>query len=132
MTAKEYLGQIRHIRVMIAAREEKIQELRVRVVHCTAELSLSPKMRRANGRLSEVVAQICDMERQMVKEQLRLTQKEAELITRIEALDEPVYVQLLTLRYVNCKTWEQIATAMDYNCSWLMRLHKRALAYFEG
>lgn len=50
------------------------------------------------------------------------------LINRIE---DTKYRALLTARYINFKTFEQIAVDMSYDWRWIMRLHKRALSAAE-
>ena len=35
--------------------------------------------------------------------------------------------QVLNMYYLYCKSWEQIAVLMNYNCNYVFDLHKRAL-----
>ncbi len=53
-------------------------------------------------------------------------------ITReIDSISNDEYRLLLTLRYLNYDTWEQIAVKMGYTYQWVHVLHSRALIYFE-
>ncbi len=56
-----------------------------------------------------------------------LCKQKQELIQVIESVENPTYRKLLRLRYLECKTIEQIADEMFYSCEWVKRLHKRAL-----
>ena len=38
---------------------------------------------------------------------------------------------LLELRYLEGKTWDEIAKAMDYDLRWIYRLHGKALKEIE-
>ena len=64
-----------------------------------------------------------------------INKKEAELLVYksrmhnlINRLDNPTYRTLLSLRYINCKTWEQVAEDMHYSYVHIVhRLHPMAL-----
>ena len=62
-----------------------------------------------------------------------LKKAQTELQEKIDALKNPDYRLLLTLRYINGKTWEQIAEDMDYTPFHVMhRMHPKALEYFQN
>lgn len=50
-----------------------------------------------------------------------------EIMTVISAVENNTYRTLLILRYVQFKTWEEIADETKYNLRWVHRLHKKAL-----
>lgn len=45
----------------------------------------------------------------------------------INQLDNPTYRELLSLRYINCKTWKQIAEDMHYTTRNVLKIHGGAL-----
>ncbi len=45
----------------------------------------------------------------------------------IDQLNDNALVKLLTEYYVNGRTWDDVADAMNYSLRNVMRLHKRAL-----
>lgn len=58
----------------------------------------------------------------------RLYQVKNEILTVISAVENNTYRTLLILRYVQFKTWEEIAECMGYSDKWLRTyLHKMAL-----
>lgn len=59
---------------------------------------------------------------------------EAEARKRMEeiaGLDNPVHVQLLVLRYIEGKSWEEIACAIGYTWRHTLRIHGDALNAFK-
>ena len=50
-----------------------------------------------------------------------------EITQAVSKVDNPLYRTILTARYINFKTWEEIADDLEFNLRWLYRLHKRAL-----
>ena len=50
----------------------------------------------------------------------------------INKLDDPLLRALLIARYVNIKTWEQIAEDLNYDLRWVYRLHDKALHAIES
>ena len=50
---------------------------------------------------------------------------------QIQALDDKRYVNILFLRYVERKKFEEIAVEMRYDPVYVRELHGEALGYFE-
>jgi hypothetical protein len=132
MTAKQYLRQLRHIRGLVAAKEEKIQQLREWASLSRNSLSLDRRGGFAGDRLSAMVAKICGMETSLIADKLRLLDLEREIIGRIDAVDDLRCRKLLTLRYVNGQGWGQIAREMGYGIDHIFKLHGWALRQIEN
>jgi hypothetical protein len=132
LTAKQYLSQLFKIRALIAAKEEYIAELRRRAAVRANRMGFEPSTGSPSDRLGEYVAKIVDAQTLVARQKMALLEVEKEVIARIDALDNQTYRLLLTLRYVNCKKWEEIALAMGYSWRNTVRLHGEALRYFES
>lgn len=76
--------------------------------------------------LDKAVADLVDTEAKTAAEIDRLTVLEAEIIGAIDRVPEP-YRALLYERYVNGKTWEQVAVDMHYSYRGVTKMHGRAL-----
>ena len=57
----------------------------------------------------------------------KLVDLKAEITTVIKEVDDPELQSLLEQRYLNFRTWEQIAVDMGYNVRHLYRMHDKAL-----
>lgn len=57
-----------------------------------------------------------------------LKQYKAEVLCIINNVKNTSYRTILTARYINNKTWEEIAQDMNYDIRWIYRLHGQALS----
>lgn len=57
----------------------------------------------------------------------RLLEINKEIVQAISGVDDVLLRTILTARYINCKTWRQIAEDMEIDERWVYRLHKKAL-----
>ncbi|MBP0987392.1 MAG: sigma-70 family RNA polymerase sigma factor [Oscillospiraceae bacterium] len=120
MTAKEYLQQYGTAMRRTRAISDHLAELR----------ALCEQLRTEDGHrvaLDAAVANLVDTERQTAAEVSRLCKLETEIACTIDRMPEP-YRTLLYERYINGKTWEQIAVGMNYSyVHTVHRLHPSAL-----
>lgn len=119
MTAKEYLMQYRDAMRRAQAITEHIADLR----------AMCEQLRTEDGHkieLDKAVAELVDAQNRAKLEVDRLTALEQEIVQTISHTDEP-YRTLLYERYINGKTFEQIAVYMAYSWRQIVRLHGQAL-----
>jgi DNA-directed RNA polymerase specialized sigma24 family protein len=132
LKGKDCLGQLVQIHKLIRAKEEKIRELRARAVYRPNRLGYEGRGMSPGDRVSEMVASICAVEELLVADKLRLGRLEARTLEKIGALANDGDRQLLELRYVDRKRWEEIADIMGYSPVHVRgSLHNRALRAFE-
>lgn len=121
MTAKEYLQQYRDAMRRTHAISDHIAELR----------AVCEQLRTEDGHriaLDKAVAELVDAEAKTAAEVAQLTKLETEIACTIDRVCEP-YRTLLYERYINGKTWEQIAVGMNYSYVHVVhRLHPEALS----
>ena len=128
MTAKEYLGQARHLDVCIASKREQIISLNDLATKCTTVYSDMPKSpNRGTSRMEEVILQIISLENEMSEDMSALVKLKKEITETIKAVPNMEYQALLEKRYLCFDSWEQIAVDMGYEIRYLQKLHKRAL-----
>lgn len=119
MTSKEYLMQYREAMRRTQAITEHLAELR----------AVCEPLRTEDGHrvaLDKAVADLVDTEAKTAAEVDRLTALEAEIVGAIDRVQEP-YRTLLYERYINGKTWEQVAVDMHYSYRGVTKMHGRAL-----
>ena len=61
----------------------------------------------------------------------RLLNISREITEVIAKLDSAVHRTMLTARYINFKTWEEIAEDMEMDLRWIYRMRKKAIAHVE-
>lgn len=119
MNTKEYLMQYRDAMRRSKAITDHLNELRV----------MCEQLRTEDGHrveLGAAVAELVDTERRTKAEINRLTRLGEEIKCAIGRIQEP-YRTILYERYINGKTWEQIAVGMTYSFRQVTRLHGNAL-----
>ena len=122
---KEYLQNVREQKRL----ESRIAELTAEMQRIkSVVLSDTPK---GKGKSNERLEYIIDEKQQLIndyKNQILLNQK---LMHNIEAainsLTDERFRMILSMRYLDGRTWEYIADNMNYNLKWIYILHERAL-----
>ena len=61
----------------------------------------------------------------------KLLEINKEIVSAISKVEDTTLRSLLTARYINFKTWEQIAVDMNYSYVHVLRLHDKALRYVK-
>ena len=119
MSAKEYLMQYRDAMRRAKAIADHIDDLR----------AMCEQLKTEDGHkveLDKAVAELVDAQNRAKLEVDRLTALEQEIVQTISHTDEP-YRTLLYERYINGKTFEQIAVMLNYSYRQTTRIHGNAL-----
>ena len=132
MKAKYYLRQVRRLDNIVNAKLEQIEMLKSIATKITSDMSNERvSSSTVSDKVGSTVAKIIDLETEINESIDRLIELKAEVMRIIDNVEEDDYKLLLTLRYLNFKTWEQIAVEMEFTFQWVHELHKRALIEIE-
>lgn len=132
MNAKQYLRRVKRLNDLIKAKFKQIMVLRDISVQITTDLSKDKiQTPNSNDKTSQLVAKIVDLEKELTSDINRLINLQREVTNKINSLDDPEYRLILTMRYLNFETWEQIAVDLGCSYQWAHVLHGRALREFE-
>lgn len=128
MTPKEYLQQYRQAVMRAEAAMDHLEELRAMATRITPYYSAEGGgTHQAGDKLGAAVARILDAESRVSDELEMLEATEREIICTISKLTDGTLRTLLYERYINGKTWEQIAVQMNYTYRRVTQLHGKAL-----
>lgn len=126
MTAKEYLLQYKNLDTCISAKSEQLERFK--------ELATKVSPSQGNGgsgdvsdRVGATVAKICDAEAEINDMINQLVDLKREIENAIAKVPDATHRQILELRYLNQKKWENIAVELHTDLRWIYRLHGRAL-----
>lgn len=126
MTTKEYLQQYRTLDMEINSKLDQLAELREK-----AEKVSSSGGGSSGGQISDKVgrtaAKIVDLDNEINRDIDRLVNLKREIEAAVGKIPNETYRILLIMRYINGKTFEQIAVDMYYSYKWICILHGRAL-----
>jgi DNA-directed RNA polymerase specialized sigma subunit len=128
MTAKEYLRQVRWIDQRIDSKIALTERLRDTATKATFTMSDMPRSDSPNlQRMESVIVKIIDMECSINEDIDRLVDLKHTVIAAIRALRNPEQELLMEQHYLNYRSWEDIATMMNYSTRQVLRLHGEAL-----
>lgn len=132
MTTKDYLNQISRLNRMINNKLTEITQLRELSCSISA-IGSEEKVKSSSDpdKIGSTYAKIDEMERNLDKTIDEYTDKKNLIIRQIDSIEDEDYYNILFSRYIEKKTFEVIATEMNFSYRNVTRLHGRALKAFE-
>ena len=127
MTKKEFLNQYRNAEREIAIKLDEIVWLRAMATKVTQVLTPDKVKGGMENRREESIAKIVDMEKEIGASIDNLKKIREQVECAINAIPDANQRDVLRLRYLNGKTWEQIAVQLEFSYQWVCKLHGRAL-----
>ena len=129
MNALEFLKQYRACMVRIKKLEEQIQELSDLMSHITPEMS-SERVQSSHppDKIGQLVAKKVDLVTQLMGEIATAFGVMNDIEEVIDQVEPVGYQMILQKKYIEGKTWDQVAREVCYDPSWVWVLHRRALA----
>ena len=132
MNAKQYLRQLRRLDHIVQSKLDQVESLRSlaqKITHVPKNIQVQEST--PQDKMLEIMPKIVDLENEINRDIDNLLDLKVKIKKQIDVIDNDDYKLLLMLRYVNFKTWEEIAVEMGYTYQWVHVLHSRALIYFE-
>ena len=132
MKTKDYLSQVSRLNKMINNKLSEIYQLRELSVSISAvgndeKVQTSPNF----DKIGTAIAKIDELENNLDKMIDEYLVKRERIIAQIDTMEEESVYQILFSRYIEKKTFEKIATEMEYSWRQMVRLHGKALQQFE-
>lgn len=129
MTPKEYLQQYRHAADRARAALEHLEELESIATRVTPLYGGEGCGQHQSGdeKMCNAVDKIIEAKNRVSDELETLEATDREIIGTIDKITDGTLHTLLYERYINAKTFEQIAVSMSYSWRQTIRLHGTAL-----
>ena len=132
MQTKEYLNQISRMNRMINNKLTEISQLREMACSISAIKNEERVQSTPNfDKMGSTYAKIDEMEHNLDKMIDDYVEKKNVIISQIDSMEDEVTYGILFSRYIEKKTFEVIATEMNYSFRQITRLHGKALLDFE-
>ena len=130
MTTKQYLNQVRNLDKRVNAKLDELSSLRALTEKVTA--SYSEKVQASTSdTFTSNVAKIVDLEKEIDAEIDRLIRLRERITKEIDSMPSNTYSALLSSRYLEGKTWEDVAEMLHYDERQIFRIHENALKEFR-
>lgn len=131
--SKKYLQQIQLYDSHITIKLAELAHLKGMVTKITPTLKDDVVSGGGNqDKLADAVAKIVDLEAEINRDIDRYVDAKRKVSSTMEKLDDPDQLKVLHMRYVQYKTWEQIAYEMGFSYRWVCTLHGRALQQIDN
>lgn len=131
MTAKEYLEQVGNKEIYVRNLQKKIERLR-KVLDSAGAVQYDTTKVRATHTTDKINDLYAKMDEQQLVDNLMIDLDEfkKKVSDEINQLDDERYKNILHQKYIEMKTWKEIAIDMSYNVRYLFRIHGVALNEF--
>lgn len=123
----KYLSQYQYLNKEIDRKIQTLEFWRNKILNITGTLSDMPKSNKRSDTIATGIATINDIEEEINKEIDKLIELRKEIEDKINAVDNPKLRELLKCRYLDCKSWEEIAYKNNITWRHVYRLHEKAL-----
>ena len=125
---KKYLQQIRLYDSHINTKLEDLHQLKEMVTKITPTLKDDVVSGGGNqDKLGDAIAKIVDLEADIDRDIDRYVAAKQEISATLDKLTDPDQLQVLHMRYVQYKTWEQIACEMNMSYRNVCYIHGKGL-----
>ena len=131
MTAKEYLQQLDTLRDEIESTNLALEKIFTEaqgikaIVYDKDKVQVSPDNHSEN-----FMIKLAELGENYARMQMRYKLERDKRIAMINSLANPIHVRILRKRYIDGKTFEEIAVALHYTYRHVTRLHGSALQEF--
>ncbi len=117
MKAKEYLSQALWLNQRIDNKLEQLERLKAMAMRVTTNLTQEKVSGGYNERnpMENTIVKIMDLEREVNDEIDKLINLKQEILETISLVDDPMAQLLLEMRYINRRTWGEIAEELGYS-----------------
>jgi len=129
---KQQLRQLKQLNNIVQSKLDEIETLNSLAQKMTnVSKNILVQKSTPQDKLSELIPKIVDLKNELKNDVDNLLNLKLNIIEKINNIENNDYKLLLMLRYVNFKTWEEIAVEMGYTYQWVHVLHGRALIYLS-
>lgn len=123
----KYLEQYKYLDKEIERKLKTLEDWKSKLYNVTATMSDMPSAGKVTDKISSGVATIDEIESNINQDIDALIELRKEIENKINVVEDLKLGELLKCRYLDCKTWEEIAYKNNYTWQWAHRLHERAL-----
>ena len=129
--AKEYLNEIKYIDDDIRSRQEELDRLRQSIMIKTSTIKAEVVQETRIGAFDERYMRLIQIGEEMNTKIDKLVDTKVKVSNEIDLMSDRLSRIILREKYINLKTYEQIAELLHYDVSYIHRMRDRALNQFK-
>ncbi len=131
MTAKEYLNQVRTLDMLINAKQSELYSLKLMATSISSPVISEKVQSGGENNTMRIIDKIVDLQNEINLEIDKLVDLKSQIRGEIKQINDPVERILLTERYINNKSWMEIANMMHYTERQVHNIHGKSLKHFS-
>lgn len=131
MTAKEYLNQARVLDMLINTKQSELYSLKLMATSISSPVISEKVQSGGENNTMRIIDKIVDLQNEINLEIDKLVTLKSEIREKIGNVYNQKFITLLTDKYINGFTLEQIAERMDISYTTICKLHGEALEIFR-
>lgn len=129
---KDYLSKIKHIDSDIRSRQDELDRFRQSIMIKTSTIKAQVVQETRQGAFDERYMKLIEQAEEINVKIDELVDTKVRVSNEIDLMDDRVSRIILREKYINLKTYEQIAEIMHYDVSYIHRMHGKALNQFKN
>lgn len=132
MQAKIYLAEIRKLDRKIDNKQLELDALKALVTSITPTMKeINVQSNGSQDRLGDTMTKIIDLQREINNKIDEYVDRKLEAMRLINKLEDDICINILIQRYINYKSWDEIAGSLSYTRQGIIKKHGKALLDFE-
>jgi len=128
---KDYLSKIKHIDSDIRSRQSELDQLRQTIALKTSTIKAEVIQETRQGAFDERYMKLIEQAEEINVKIDELVDEKIKVSNSIDLLDDRVSRIILREKYINLKSFEEIAKVLGYEPRHITRLHGTALVQFK-
>ena len=131
MSTEEYLYQLKDISRQITVKKKELKQLRETIGISPIEPHQGSNPGYISDPTSSSAIRLRVIEEEIEDKIDELLRLRKEITTKIEKVQEPLYRDLLTCRYILMQPWKEVSATIGHEQRYTYKLHGRALQAVE-
>lgn len=123
----KYLSQYKFLNAEIDRKIKYIEDCKSKIFNVTGTLSDMPKGKGRSDTIADGLASINEIESTINQDIKELLNKRKNIENKINILADLKLREIMKCRYLDLKTWEEIAYKNGFTWQWVYKLHEKAL-----
>ncbi len=123
----KYLNQYKFLNAEIDRKIRYMEDCKSKIFNVTGTLSDMPRSGNRSNVIEDGIVNINEIEQTINQDIDRLVNLRTEIENKIDTIDDLKLRELMKCRYLDCKTWEEIAYKNGYTWRNVYYQHEKAL-----
>lgn len=122
-----YLSQYRYLNTEIDRKIRYMESCKSKIFNVTGTLSDMPRSGNRSNVIEDGIVNINEIEQTINQDIDKLVALRTEIESKIDTIQDLKLREIMKCRYLDCKTWEEIAYKNGFTWQWVYKLHEKAL-----